>query len=171
MHSAHVHQTETGFDTATILRDIHSSIKQEPRTLGETRHLQGLALHWFAALNGWTTGPNVRSFRVQDIGKRSGDMPIEHGDILDHLIWFRGNGKCAAVVTQPYNGVPEIARKAHEFAQRCGVACHIPPIPRASFWNPGSTFCIVFTGLDHRMQWLPEQHEVWFGNEELCVND
>jgi hypothetical protein len=59
------------------------------------------AVHRFGAINGWYTDPNVRSFNVGSIGKRSG-RSCDHlsRGTFDHPVWYRGAGKCAAIVWQ-----------------------------------------------------------------------
>jgi hypothetical protein len=113
----------------------------------------------FGQLNGWHTGPDVHQFNVSDIGKRSaawrrgGDPSLDHR-LFDHSIFYRGQGKCAALVTQPYNDPIDALLK---LANSCGVVCHIPPYPKASLHSPGSTHFYVFTSPEHRIVWLPEQ--------------
>src|SRR5713226_7027931 len=66
-------------DEATILSRIRAEIDKtyaqahahKATSHSLTQHFQDLAAYRFAELNGWTTGPHVRSFRVEDIGRRS----------------------------------------------------------------------------------------------------
>ncbi len=75
---------------------------------------------------------------------------------MDHCIWYRAAGRCAAIVAQPYSSAAK-DEHAKEVAAQHGVACHIPPHPLASFHFPGATKFYVFTSLDHQIVWLPEQ--------------
>lgn len=125
----------------------------------EVRSLQHLALHHLAELNGWTTGPKVRAFRLRDIGRRSGNWPDYH-EVLDHCCYFRGFGRCAAILAEPYEhsvaGVPMLDT-ARALAERFGLACHVAPVPKAGIWYPGYSLAICFTAPGHVMAWLPEQ--------------
>jgi hypothetical protein len=160
--------------TDTVIRDIRQEIDRihalskssTPRGYDYQYHLQDSACERLAALNGWWTSPyKVRPFTPADIGKRSGEY---HGDrwwCLDHVRYFRAGGRCAALLTEPYeqhdeNGLT-ITEQAQVLAEQCGVACHVPPHPRASFWYPGYAIAIVFTAPGHLMRWLPEQIEGW----------
>ncbi len=151
-------------DEATILSRIRAEIDKtyaqahahKATSHSLAQHFQDLAAYHFAELNGWTTGPHVRSFRVEDIGKRSGDFPYDLGTaLIDHPIYFRADGRCASVLAQPYEHATH--EEAYAYAQRRCVACHIPPIPRASFWFPGYTLFAIYTAPDHIIRWLPEQ--------------
>jgi hypothetical protein len=142
-----------------IIRDIGIEIEEahaKRYTYASVRQLQQSALHHLAALNGWRTGPGVRAFDPDQIGKRSGRRRGQWHEALDHVIYFRAEGRCAAILTQPYDhgGVIDAARA---LAAQCGVACHVAPQPRASIHYPGHTLAIVLTGPGHVMRWLPEQ--------------
>jgi hypothetical protein len=135
---------------------LRLSLPQYREAEGPHRSMIREAAHLFGRINGWHTGAEVRDFRVCDIGKRSGNWPVDLGsEFFDHCIYYRGAGKCAAVVAQPY----EHAKDAYgqRLATKHGVACHIPPHPFASFHFPGWTKFYVFTSADHAIQWLPEQ--------------
>jgi hypothetical protein len=121
------------------------------------RDLKTTAGHRFGTINGWHTGSDVRSFNVRDIGKRQGQS-CDHlsSATFDHPIWYRGAGRCAAIVAQPYPHTDDDA-DALAIAAKHGVACHMPPCARASFHYPGSTLFYVFTSLEHQIVWLPEQ--------------
>jgi hypothetical protein len=148
---------------ATVLYDIQETrhiewlnssrrIKIKPPDMhGE--NLRQFAIQKFAALNGWTIYD--KSFPPEDIGKRRrSTFHTLDLHIFDHPLYFRGDGRCSAIVTQPYNAVTDAARA---LAHRLGIACHVAPHPTASFHNPGSTLFIVFAEPGHEMKWLPEQ--------------
>lgn len=118
--------------------------------------LQDAAERHFCEINGWRTGPDVRAFRLRDIGKRSGEQPDEFDTALfDHVIYARADGRCAAVICQPYGHGGEDA--ARRLAAEHDVALHVPPNKFASFHFPGATQLFVFTAHDHQMKWLLEQ--------------
>jgi hypothetical protein len=126
------------------------------------RDLMATAIQRFASINGWHTDRNVRAFNVEDIGKRQArSYLIDQGtDMFDHPVYYRGGGKCAAIVAQPYPHSHDDAADAAgilAITAKHGVACHIPPCARASFHYPGGVLFYVFTSLDHHIVWLPEQ--------------
>jgi hypothetical protein len=125
----------------------------------ETSHIEIMqkAAHAFGALNGWRTRAHVRDFNIEDIGKRCSRIGFAmlSSEMMDHPIWYRANGKCAAIVAQPYDHAPD--DHARQLAAKHGVAVHIPPHPQASFHFPGWTKFYVFTSLAHKIVWLPEQ--------------
>ena len=157
----------------TIIGDIkaaitehnkHSSPQRGDRVrLSRERHLAQVvesltieAAHAFGKLNGWHTGPGVRAFPVDDIGRRSARTYARlSSELFDHCVWYRGDGKCAAIVAQPYKHAKD--DYAREIAAKAGVAVHIPPHELASFHYPGWTKFYVFTAVAHRIVWLPEQ--------------
>lgn len=148
---------------ATVLRDIRgiirshatcdsTTLKQHRQLDQQCRELQQRAIKYFADSNNWRH--SHREFRLQDIGgKRTGYLDRYASDIFDHLICFR-QGKCAALVTQPYNYDRDAALA---LAAQHGLALHVPPHPLASIWFPDATAFLVFAEPGHVVQWLPEQ--------------
>ncbi|MGB6399244.1 MAG: hypothetical protein WBF73_26740 [Bradyrhizobium sp.] len=145
----------------STLREIREAIDRKPRIPYEAQDLREFAIKRLAHLNGWNAGPHIRCFRPEDIGKRSGEFHNSHDVIWDHVVYFRAGGKCAAILTEPYDHVTmedfALAEKLDGLANACGVAWHIPPHRAASTWFPGYTISIVFTASGHVMRWLPEQ--------------
>jgi len=109
----------------------------------------------FGQLNGWRR--THRDFRIKDIGRRSGEFTITDTSLFDHCIWYRAQGRCAAIVCQPYG--PARDDEAYALAAAHGVACHIPPQPKASFYYPDHARFFVFTSREHQIVWLPEQQD------------
>ena len=119
----------------------------------ETVRLEHEALELFAALNGWKT--TDKAFAVDDIGTHRRRLLLHSVEIFDHLHFFRDqSGRNAALVTQPYN---DHLTEAAALAAEAGLALHVPPCPRASFWYPGQTYFLLFTAIGHEVRWLPEQ--------------
>jgi hypothetical protein len=150
--AAHAHLAAAGNPDGSRLTSFQS------RRSSQTHYeLARGAIHRFGAINGWHTGPEVHSFNVASIGKRSGPY-CDHlsSGTFDHPVWYRGGGKCAAIVGQPYPHTDDDA-DALAFAAKHGVACHIPPCARACFHYPGSCLFYVFTSPEHQIVWLPEQ--------------
>ena len=164
----------------TVIRDIKIAMEEQfqlsrqpkpdrsdwkachERLRGERRHgfnVQSMtlkAIEAFGAINGWHTGPDVRAFGVQDIGKRcSSAGALFSTAMFDHCVWYRANGKCAAIVAQPYQHAQDDYARA--LAAEHGVAVHIPPQPLASFHYPGWAKIFVFTSPAHQIVWLEEQ--------------
>ena len=142
---------------STIIRDIAATTNNDQWPLNW--RLKQQAVEAFGALNGWRKARN--SHEIEDIGKRCAKTKnfaarSELSEkIFDHCVWYRGNGKCAAIVAQPYGHVKDDDAKA--LAAEHGVAVHTPPHPLASFHFPAETKFFVFTLPDHEMVWLPEQ--------------
>ena len=166
-------RTTTEIDDATVISDIRAAMDRYYRYI-KTKNADGscrttrqdraaaqkhtalieAAAVRFGELNGWRR--TEKPFRVNDIGRQSGDCPNDIGTaIFDHCIWYRGNRRCAAIVAQPYPHATYA--QALAIAARYGVACHAPPRVFASFHFPAATKFFVFTGSDHRIVWLPEQ--------------
>jgi hypothetical protein len=147
-----------------IIRELlseHERIYAEKGSHHRLWQMQYNAYDLFGALNGWRSGRNIRPFGPEDIGKRSASGSwVQTTYVFDHCAFFRRDGKCAAILAEPYeqhrNG-RTVIEQAQALAAELGVACHVPPHPRCSIWNPGSTQSIVFTAVGHQMRWLPEQ--------------
>ena len=78
-------------------------------------------------------------------------------DLFDHVLRFKKGHKVYAIVAQPYSKDFQIICKAQRRAIEIGKACHVPPHPWCSFHYPKWTQFLVFTTLDHQIEWLPEQ--------------
>jgi hypothetical protein len=147
--------------TGTVLRDIREAMRAVPLNSQKSRdhakyeRLQDFAEHEFASINGWTI--NEKGFPPEDIGRRRATTFHNQNRLFDHCIYFRGDGKCAALVAQPYSGVSKATNEAFAIARELGLTCHVAPHLTASIYYPGWTLFIVFTMPGHVMRWLPEQ--------------
>lgn len=137
-------------------------IREDRFTGTKLQEIRDHAIDVFGKLNGWWASIEVRHFTIKDIGKRSGNdylsrmpSPAFNSEMFDHCVWYRGGGKCAAVVAQPYDHAED--DRARKYAAEYGVAVHIPPYPQASFHFPNWTKFYVFTSPALRIVWLPEQ--------------
>jgi hypothetical protein len=138
----------------TILADIRTGIStSDDAQRVRVRKLKTAAAYEFARINNWQITPKI--FSPQSIGKRGDTNHSMPEDIFDHCISFRGNGRNAAIVAEPYP--PDRRQEAAAFASEHGIALHVPPNPQASIWFPGHAFFLVFTARGHTIQWLPEQ--------------
>lgn len=158
-------------DEATIIAQLERSLrecqasarlpfpKQWPIHRAHSKLIDA-AEHLFGQINGWSVAN--RDFRICDIGKRVGEFSVHDTSLLDHCIWYRAAGRCAAIVAQPY-ALPSNDNYARSAADQAGVALHIPPHPFASFHYPNGTRFYVFTQVGHEIVWLPEQINGWEG--------
>jgi hypothetical protein len=133
----------------TILADIRANRAEE-----KWRRLKQAAVYEFARINGWRTGPKI-CFPLEAIGKRNGALHSIHGPVFDHCTYYRGNGRNAAIVSEPY--LPDCRDQAARLAAKLDIELHVPPNPQASIWSPGHAFFLVFTERGHEIKWLPEQ--------------
>jgi hypothetical protein len=139
----------------TILADIRTGLgarDEEQRRRADK--LKAVATNEFARLNGWQTGSTIY-FPPENIGKRQSCYHNAERPLFDHCLYFRGNGRNAAIVSQPY--APDCRKQAAALATQLRIELHTPPILRASIWSPGDAFFLVFTERGHEMRWLPEQ--------------
>jgi hypothetical protein len=123
----------------------------------------------FASLNGWSQTEKAFSFlQLAGLGRKRSDdlMPAcTRGDqdpagVLDHLYWFKQNGKPVAIITMPYSYRGELAA-AEKLAEQYGLIVAAPPI-RESGWHlpgPNGTRCYAFVRPGTTVKWLPEQSE------------
>lgn len=107
----------------------------------------------FGEMNGWRR--TDRYFGIKDIGRQSGDPGLTDTSLFDHCLYYRADRRCAAIICQPYG--PAQDEEVHALAAAHGLACHIPPSPKASFHYPGATRFFVFTSREHQIVWFPEQ--------------
>jgi hypothetical protein len=122
-------------------------------------------VHQFAELNGWrSTWREIhypaRGFNPGDIGKRArGTCPeiFRDSDALDHRLYFKREGRYAAIVSQTYDYTKDAEGKLAEIADEHGLVVHSPPHPYANFYFPEMCRIFVFTLPDHKIRWLPEQ--------------
>jgi hypothetical protein len=121
----------------------------------------------FASLNGWSWTERAFSFRqLAGLGRKHSDdlMPAcRRGDqdpdhVLDHLYWFKQNGKPVAIITMPYH--TELA-DAEKLVQGYGLVVATPPIRESGWHLPGrnGTHCYAFMRPETCVKWLPEQSE------------
>lgn len=74
---------------------------------------------------------------------------------LDHQWYCKKGRKTACIVNEPYEFKWENGRDA---TTDPNLAVHMPPNPKASFWNPGFTLFVVIMRLgDPAPQWLADQ--------------
>ena len=125
------------------------------------------AARTFAKLNGWSQTERAFSFRqLAGLGRKHSDdvMPVcTRGDqdpdnVLDHLYWFKQNGKPVAIITMPYHG--ELA-DTEKLAENYGLVVATPPIQESGWHLPGhnGTHCYAFMRPGTSVKWLPEQSE------------
>jgi hypothetical protein len=125
------------------------------------------AARTFASLNGWSWTEKAFSFRqLAGLSRKRGDdaVPVyRRGDqdpdrVLDHLYWFKQNGKPAAIITMPYHG--ELA-DAEKLAENYGLIVATPPIAESGWHLPGhnGTHCYAFVRPGTSLKWLPEQSD------------
>jgi hypothetical protein len=100
------YETKLNAITQTARREGKSPYREIFRLSAPHHAMIEQAEQLFGRLNGWHTGPDVHQFNVSDIGKRSaawrrgvGSPGLDH-HLFDHPIFYRGQGKCAALVTQ-----------------------------------------------------------------------
>src|ERR1039457_6593123 len=89
------------FDASTVLADI-----RKLHSVPESEWLMQATKNEFARINGWEV--SVRGFGLAHIGRRNrtysdGEYSDARQPVLDHCLYFRCNGKYAAVVSQPYS--------------------------------------------------------------------
>ena len=124
----------------------------------EAEVLRHQAATQFAVRNGWR--PMAKLFCPYELGRKGTCYgPFGAGvEFFDHTIAFTAGGRNVALVGQPYACSANVDA-FRTFAAQMKLAAHVPPNPRASFWNPGATLFLVLTlpGVD--VQWLPEQEE------------
>jgi hypothetical protein len=162
--------TSSVIDPHKIIAKLESDIL---RRAGGSLELSQRAAITFGQLNGWRTGPNVRSFKLEYIGRASSraSLALLEGGLIDHPIYYACDGRCAALVCQPYahSSYGLMAAEAKRLARQHELALHIPPHPLASLWFPNRTAFFVFTARDHKIiQWLPEQID-GFGEQQRVV--
>jgi hypothetical protein len=109
-------------------------------------HFRIEAMQWdteraFAALNGWRVGTRVGAYRGWN----------------DHGVRFNRNRRLVAIIGQPYGSEDAHIEELDTYAHEHGMHWQVPPMPRASFWFPGSTLFYVMTKLGVGVRWLPEQ--------------
>jgi hypothetical protein len=134
-------------------KGLSAPIRDRERLTRQLSELRLAVAEQFADLNGWQLYQPGVSFRPQDIGQRCGQS-FTGGHGIDHALYFRGSGVCAAIASQPYDDVEDQAEK---LAERYSLTLHVPPHPKASIWFPGWTRFLVLTTGGHRVRWLPEQ--------------
>ncbi len=114
----------------------------------------------FAALNGIARTPRPFALSTLAAGGVS-DAKDAWGAMYrfpaaDHLTWFRNGAQAALVLSQPYAGSD--VDRLHAYAAERGLALHMPPNPKASFWFPGWTLAIAITRPDFGpVRWLDDQ--------------
>jgi hypothetical protein len=140
--------------------DPHDRIISRLKTSGSNQ-LSRDAAHAYGHINSWYTGPNVRSFNLEDIGRacsRAGFGRLDGNSVFDHPIYYHNDGRCAAVVYQPYaHAYGLMAAEAKRLAKLHQLALHVPPFPLMSLWVPDKTAFFVFCEPGHQIEWLPEQ--------------
>jgi hypothetical protein len=123
--------------------------------------LQRQAAKEFAALNGWRF--TERGFSPETLARGGTHSALNWGydlELFDHPVFFREIARpyrTAAIVGQPYGTEPDEARA---IAAKIGLALHVPPNARASWWCPGwgQFFCFTRPEISS-VQFLPEQLE------------
>lgn len=137
-----------------IIADIADAVALQDTT--SWYHLKLKAAHQFSTLNGWRF--TWSSFSPEDIGKRFRGKCPPH-DLFDHPLFFRGDGRNAALVGQPYYPDTEwLRREGEALAAKLELVFSIAPNPMASFHYPGNAFFAVLHPRNHVVQWLPEQY-------------
>jgi hypothetical protein len=121
----------------------------------------------FATINGWSRTEKAFSFRqLAGLGRKHSDdlMPVcTQGDqdpdrVLDHLYWFKQDGKPIAIITMPYHGELDVAEK---LARSYGLIAAAPPIRESGWHSPGrnGTYCYAIVRPGTTVKWLPEQSD------------
>jgi hypothetical protein len=121
----------------------------------------------FASLNGWSQTTKAFSFlQLAGLGRKRSDdvMPVcwrgdqDPAHVLDHVLWFKQNGKPVAIITMPYHN--KIA-DAERLAANYGLVVAAPPLRESGWHLPGrnGTRCYAFVRPETSVKWLPEQSE------------
>lgn len=127
----------------------------------------GAALHdreFFSLMDHWATLNGIRrserSFTLEALargmshGGRWGGAYQFPG--CDDPMYFRRGRVTAAVVVRPYPDKDFEDLKVYAAAN--GLAAHVPPNPKASFWFPGFGHLVVLTAPKFgAVKWLPDQ--------------
>jgi hypothetical protein len=136
---------------AMTAAEEREAIAEEVRTRNDARR--------FARLNGW--GQSRRGFSMGRLARlhACNDFPLwyfggHRHPGMDHLYYFKANGRPVAIVTMPYHASRgELRAVAKEY----GLDVRAPPIAKSGWWFPGHTFCFVFVRAGTQVKWLPEQ--------------
>jgi hypothetical protein len=133
-------------------KGLSAPVRDRERLTRQLSELRVAVAEQFADLNGWQLYQPGCSFRPGDIGRRSGQTFT--GGCIEHALYFRGTGVCAAIASQPYD---EVEDQAEKLAERYSLTLHVAPHPKSSIWFPGWARFLVLTKPGHRVCWLPEQ--------------
>lgn len=114
----------------------------------------------FGELNGWRR--SGRTFTPEALGRKKRSWDHNNPDLgtgwMDHAIYYRVRRMNVAIVGQPYGGVEGHRAALGACAREHGLRWHVPPMPYASFWYPGSCIFVVMTLPEvGTVRWLPEQ--------------
>jgi hypothetical protein len=110
----------------------------------------------FAALNGWKVGSN---FTLRMLAEGSGvrgrnDSYATSSLVLDHPVYFKFERTPMCMIGMPYHHNLD---DALAMAKPYGLRVLEPPLRRAGWWYPGSTYCFAFVRPGTEVRWLPEQ--------------